>query len=276
MNVAARGVDSHAHVFGHVSDYPYDPARLYEPHPTQAGTARQFAALLNAHELSHALLVQAQPYGRDNRCMLDAMRASGGRFRGIALVGPEITDGELDAMDTAGVVGTRINLMSYGLRELQEPGADRLFARLRERQWFLQVHFEKDEIVAAAPLLRRTGMTVMIDHFGRPDIARGLDQPGFRTVLEFGRNENAVIKLSGAFRSSVAGLPYDDTDPFVAAAIEAFTLSRCVWGSDWPYVHMNERIDYGPGRACLDRWLPNPADRRKVLWANPARLFGFE
>jgi predicted TIM-barrel fold metal-dependent hydrolase len=162
------------------------------------------------------------------------------------------------------------------LRELQDPGADRLFARLRERRWFLQVHCEKDEIVAAAPLLRRTGMTVMIDHFGRPDIARGLDQPGFRVVLEFGRNENAVIKLSGAFRSSVAGLPYADTDPFVASAIEAFTLSRCIWGSDWPYVHMNERIDYGPGRACLDRWLPDPADRRKVLWDNPARLFGFE
>ena len=26
----------------------------------------------------------------------------------------------------------------------------------------------------------------------------------------------------------------------------------------------------------LSRWLPDPNDRHKVLWENPARLFGFE
>ena len=274
MNARTLGVDSHAHVFG--PTYPYDPNRLYEPKPTQAGTARQFAAVLDAHGLTHGLLVQAQPYGRDNRCMLDAMREGKGRFRGIALLDPAISDRDLAALSDAGVVGLRINLMTYKLRELTEPGADRLFARLRELKWFLQVHYEKDELVEAAPLLRKTGLTVMLDHFGRPELERGLDQPGFRTTLEFGRHDGAVIKLSGPFRSSVEGLPYRDVDPFIAAAINAFTLDRCVWGSDWPYVHIDERIDYGPGFACLDRWLPDPADRRKVLWETPSRLFGFK
>jgi predicted TIM-barrel fold metal-dependent hydrolase len=40
-------------------------------------------------------------------------------------------------------------------------------------------------------------------------------------------------------------------------------------------VLVNERMDYGPGFACLTRWLPDPNDRHKVLWKNPARLFGF-
>ncbi len=266
-------VDSHAHVFG--ADYPYDPDRLYEPHPTQAGTAAQFAAVLDAHGFSHGLLVQAQPYGRDNSCMLDAMKAGGGRFKGIALVSPDIGERELSGMADAGVVGVRVNLMTYGLRELQEPGIEGLFARLREMGWFLQVHCEKDDIVAAAPLLRRSGLTVMIDHFGRPDVARGIGHPGFQTLLEFGRSDGAVIKLSGPFRSSREGYPFRDVDPFVTAAIEAYGIDRCVFGSDWPYVHMNERVDYGPGLACLARWLPDEADRRRVLWDNPARLFGF-
>ena len=83
------------------------------------------------------------------------------------------------------------------------------------------------------------------------------------------------MKLSGPFRSSVEGYPYRDVDPFVAAVIQAFTLARCVWGSDWPFVRMDERMDYGPPLVCLQRWLPDPADRRTVLWDTPARLFGF-
>jgi predicted TIM-barrel fold metal-dependent hydrolase len=61
-----------------------------------------------------------------------------------------------------------------------------------------------------------------------------------------------------------------------AFAIDAFTLERCVWGSDWPWVRMDERMDYGPVYACLQRWLPDENDRRKVLWESPARLFGFK
>jgi len=273
MYVASPAVDSHAHVFG--SAYPYDPARLYEPAPTQAGTVAQFAAVLDAYGFSHGLLVQAQPFGRDNRCMLDAMAAGKGRFKGIVLLDPVVGERELARLADAGVIGVRMNLMTYGLRELLEPGAETMFARLRELGWFLQIHCEKDEIVEAAPLLRRSGLRIMIDHFGRPDILRGVDQPGFRTVLEFGRHDNAVIKLSGPFRSSLAGYPFKDVDPFIAAAIEAFTLDRCVWGSDWPYVHMDERVDYGPGLAGLGRWLPDENDRRKVLWETPSRLFGF-
>jgi len=116
---------------------------------------------------------------------------------------------------------------------------------------------------------------IMVDHFGRPDLRRGLAQPGFATLLEFGRSGNAVVKLSGPFHCSSQGLPYFDVDPFIAAAIDAFTLENCVWGSDWPFVRVNERVDYGPGLACLTRWLPDRNDRHQILWENPARLFGF-
>jgi predicted TIM-barrel fold metal-dependent hydrolase len=42
-------------------------------------------------------------------------------------------------------------------------------------------------------------------------------------------------------------VPHRDVDTFIAAAIDAFTLEHCVWGSDWPFVRVNERVDYGPG-----------------------------
>lgn len=268
------GIDSHAHVFA--PGHPFAPGIPYTPHPSQHGTAAAFRAVLDAHGLTHGLLVAAQPYLYDNTCLLRAIAASAGRFKGIALVRPGVSERDLATLAAAGVIGIRFNLSTFGTREFVEPGAERLLAQVRELGWFLQVHCEHDELVAVMPILRRTGVRLMIDHFGRPDVTAGVDQPGYAALLELGQSGNNVVKLSGAFRSSRAGYPYTDVDPFIAAAIEAFTLERCVWGSDWPFVRTEERIDYGPLLACLPRWLPDEADRRTVLWDTPARLFGFQ
>src|SRR5688572_10444157 len=266
--------DCHAHVFCGNS-FPYSSDTQYEPHPSQAGTAAKFRGVLDAHGMTHGLLVGAGPYGPDNRCMLEAIAASGGRFKGIALVKASASERELAGLAAQGVVGIRINLLNHGIRPLTEAGADKLLARVKEMNWFVQVHCQKDELADAAPILYKAGVRIMVDHFGRPDVPRGIRQLRFETLLEFGRSGNAVVKLSGPFRSSVEGYPYRDVDPFIAAAIEAYTLKNCVWGSDWPFVRMDERMDYGPALSCLQRWLPDAQDRQKVLWDNPARLFGF-
>lgn len=269
-----HAADCHAHVFGNAG-YAFAADPVYIPEPSQRGTAAGFLAVLDAHGLTHGLLVGAQPYGNDNRCMLDGIAASGGRLKGIALVDAAISDRDLTSLFDRGVVGIRINLSTYGVRELVAPGADRLLSRVREMNGFVQIHCEKDELVQAAPMLRNAGVRLLVDHFGRPDLRRELAQPGFATLLELGRAGQAVVKLSGPFRCSLEGVPYRDVDPFIAAVIDAFTLEHCVWGSDWPFVRVAERVDYGPGLACLRRWLPDRNDRHRVLWENPARLFGF-
>jgi Amidohydrolase len=116
------------------STFAYASGAGYEPHPSQAGTAAKFRAVLDAHGMTHGLLVGAGPYSPDNRCMLDAIAGSGGRFKGIALVTPAISERELAALAGQGVVGIRINIMNHGMRPLTEPGADRLLARMKEQR----------------------------------------------------------------------------------------------------------------------------------------------
>ena len=70
--------------------------------------------------------------------------------------------------------------------------------------------------------------------------------------------------------------PWEDSWPFVQALLEAFTPDRCMWGSDWPFLRAPERIDYGLILALIERLVPDPGDRRKVLWETPLRLFGFD
>jgi predicted TIM-barrel fold metal-dependent hydrolase len=270
----ARAADCHAHVFCG-NRYPHAADTLYAPDVSQAGTGKKFADVLNAHGFTHGLLVGAGVYGTDNRCVAEACVESKGRFKGIALVRPDVPDRELAGLNDQGIVGVRLNIMNHGMKPLIEPGAQKLLAKLKEMGWFAQIQVAGNELVEAAPILRKAGVRLLIDHIGRPDVSRGVSQPGFQALLELGREGEAVIKLSGPFRSSREGYPYRDVDPYVAAAIDAFSLDRCIWGSDWPFVRMDERMDYGLGLVCLQRWLPDAGSRNKVLWTNPQRLFGF-
>ena len=52
---------------------------------------------------------------------------------------------------------------------------------------------------------------------------------------------------------------------------------RCwsLWGSDWPFLKDTERLDVGPLLQLVHDWLPDAADRRRLFWDTPRRLFGF-
>jgi predicted TIM-barrel fold metal-dependent hydrolase len=266
--------DCHVHIFRR-SGHPYAPDATYIPQSSELGSAAALTAVLDAHGLTHALIVNPEPYRIDNSAMLEAIASSHGRFRGIALVEPSITERDLDALVDGGVVGVRFNLSSFGSTQITHSDTPRLLAMLRDRGMVLQVHSTGDELAEALAPLRAGGVRLVIDHFARPHTGRGLSQPGFAALLELGRSSDAVVKLSGPFRSSVEGYPYRDVDPFVHAAVDAFSIERCVWGSDWPFVLHDSRIDYGPQLACLSRWFPDANVQRKILCENPSRIFGF-
>jgi len=269
-----QGVDSHCHVFD-TTLFPYAAEAAYRPPPCEAGAPSQLAAVLDAHGLSHALLVNpSSGYGYDNRCMLAAIREGRGRFKGIARIRPGAGERALAELADAGVIGLRLDLLTDGVAALGHPATTRLLAQARELHWLVQVQCERDQLHEGAAALRAAGVALIFDHCGRPDAELGIDQPGFQALLEFG-HEGHCVKLSGPFRFFNAFSPRASTEPFVAALIEAFTPERCVWGSDWPFLRLPMRMDYGPVLANLERWLPDARDRRQVLWETPARLFGF-
>jgi predicted TIM-barrel fold metal-dependent hydrolase len=48
-----------------------------------------------------------------------------------------------------------------------------------------------------------------------------------------------------------------------------------LWGSDWPHVAIPTMVDTGRMRNLLADWVPDVAQRNKILVDNPARLYGF-
>lgn len=277
MDIFAQAkVDCHNHVL--------DPARFayaadvaYRPAGQEIGSQAQHRAVMDAYGVRHALVVGPNSgYGLDNRCLLDVLARSAGRFKGIAVVPLQADLALLAGLKAAGVVGIAFNATFYGVAHYaQHPATPALLRHLAELDMFINVQVEGDQMAALAALLAASGARILIDHCGRPTPAAGLHQPGFAAVLGLAKTGRAAVKLSGLQKFSAQPWPYADARPFVDALIDAYTLDACVWASDWPYLKAEQRLDYGVSLRLVESWLPDPADRQRLLWDTPRRLLGF-
>ena len=266
-------IDTHCHVL--------DPARFayaadvaYRPAGQEIAPLDQYLQVMDAYGIRHALFVGPNSgYGLDNRCLIDAIACGNGRFKGIAVVRNDTDRDALLALRAAGVIGVALNASVMGTDHCANAGA--LLRMLAELDMLLSLQVEHDQLVALRPLVEGSGVRVMIDHGGRPSAAHGVDQPGFRALLAMARNGRTAVKLSGYQKFSSKPPPYDDTQPFIDALIDAFTLDNCLWASDWPFLKAAQRLDVGPLLRQVERLLPDAADRRKLFWDTPRRWLGF-
>jgi predicted TIM-barrel fold metal-dependent hydrolase len=268
-----RIIDCHVHVFD-PARFPYAADTYYAPAGQELGTPARLAGVLDWHGVERALLVGPNAgYGEDNRLLLDTLAAGAGRYRGMAVVRGDIARSELAELREGGVLGVTLNAALLGVGHYADAGP--FLAHLEALDMIADVQVVDDQLVELAPLLRRSGVRVHVDHCGRPDPTTGVDAPGFRELLCWGRDGRAVVKLSGCVKVSREPYPHADLDPFIAALVAEFGPDRCVWASDWPFLRMPERVDYGPLLALLARQVPDAADRRRILWDTPCRELGF-
>ncbi|MBI3517530.1 MAG: amidohydrolase family protein [Proteobacteria bacterium] len=262
--------DAHCHVFGPADRFPYAPERSYTPPDAPVAALRALHATLG---VSRAVIVQASCHGTDNRAMLDAIASSDGAYRGIAIVGGNVTGAELAALDRGGVRGVRFNFVAHlgGAPDLEV--FDRTLDRLDGLGWHVVLHLDAEDILTYADRIRRIRVPFVIDHMGRVKAAGGLDQKPFKMLLELMRNPLAWVKVCGPERVSSTGKPFDDAIPFARRLLEA-APERVLWGTDWP--HPNIAGDMPNDGALVDLFMRVSDDaglRHRVLVDNPTRLY---
>jgi predicted TIM-barrel fold metal-dependent hydrolase len=266
-------IDCHCHVFDPVR-FPYGDASVYRPAGQEIGTAAQLERVMDAYGVTHALLVgPTSGYEQDNRCLLDAVASGAGRLKGIAIVPNDAGEPALRSLRAAGIVGVAFNATFHGVDFYRD--TDDLLARLAALDLCVSLQIQHDQLVVLAPMFERAGVRVLIDHCGRPTTAAGLDQPGFRTLLRLAATRRVFVKLSGYVKFAQSPYPYGDARPYVDALLDAFTPDGCMWASDWPFLRAPERIDYGPLLHLIERFVPDAADRRRVLYETPRNVLGF-
>ena len=266
-------IDCHAHVID-PAHFPYGKDVAYKPAGQEVGTTAQFVEVMKCHGVKHALLVQPNSgYGNDNSCMLDAIAKGEGRFKGIAIVDLDADATTLKELRSRGVIGVAVNPTFHGNDYYRH--ADGLIKRLADLDMFLNLQVENDQFLMFAPWIENIPVKVLVDHTGRPTPPLGLDQPAFAAILRLARTGRMNVKISGYLKFARRPYPFEDCWPFVRAIVDAFTLDRCMWASDWPFLRASARQDYGPLVQLAGQLFPDANDRRKLFWDTPNRLFNF-
>ena len=264
-------VDAHCHVFGPADQFPYAPERKYTP--CDAPKAKLFE-LRDFLGFDRNVIVQATCHGADNRALVDALKASGGRAKGVATVKAEVTDKDLEELNAAGVKGVRFNfvkrLVDFTPREVLTSIAE----RIAPLGWHIVIYFEAADLEELEPFFTSLPTDIVVDHMGRPDVKLGTDHPQFIRFLDFMKNNPQVwSKVSCPERISVQGPPYDDVVPYARAVVEQFP-DRVLWGTDWPHPNMKSHM---PDDGKLVDYVPRIATtaelQRKLLVDNPMRLY---
>ena len=271
---ACPKIDCHIHAMDPMR-FPYGADTPYHPSGQEIAPAAQLIRVFDVFDVRHALIVATNTgYGSDSRILLDTLRQGGGRFRGVAVVENDVSIEELERLKAAGIIGVAFNVPFHGADYYH--GTAPLLEKLTQLGLFLQIQVENDQLLALLPLIETSDVRLVFDHCGRPPVAQGVRGKAFQALLAIGRERDAHVKLSGYYKFSQQPHPYEDAWPFIHALAEAFTLDRCVWGSDYPFLRAPERLDYGPLLAILPRLFPDTGDQERLLWRTPARLLGFD
>ena len=264
-------VDAHCHVFGPSPDFPYAPERKYTP--CNAGKEQLFA-LRDHLGFSRNVIVQATCHGKDNRAMVDACRSAGPLARGIASVGSEVTQDELADMHQAGVRGVRFNFVKRLVDATPKEVFIRIAQKIQEFGWSVVVYFEAADLEELEPFLRELPGIIVVDHMGRPDVTKGVDNTDFKRFIHLmDENEDIWTKVTCPERLTVAGPPYEDVIPFYRTIVNRFE-DRVLWGTDWPHPNMKSHM---PDDGALVDYIPKIAEssvqQQKLLVTNPMRLY---
>ena len=271
FQVPAGAVDAHCHVFGPGDVFPFAPERKYTPCDA---SREQLFALRDFLGFEKNVVVQATCHGADNSALLDVLEHANDKARGVVTVKSDISHAELERMHALGVRGVRFNYV----KRLVDPKPDDYYRGIIEKikpfGWHVVLYFEPADLIEKWQFFTSLGVPIVVDHMGRPDVTKPLDDAGFQLFQKFMRENDVWAKVSCPDRLTVSGSPlYADVVPFAKAIVEEFS-DRVLWGTDWPHPNMKKEM---PDDGILVDYVPSIATsaalQEKLLVTNPNNLY---
>jgi predicted TIM-barrel fold metal-dependent hydrolase len=267
--------DTHFHIFGPVSRFPYSPERAYTP---PEAPLEKLLALHQRLGFERGVVVQGNAHGTDCSALLDALKREPKRLRGIAIIKDTTSRTELKAMADAGVRTLRFHHQMRQAGTYSSQGLasfEKLAPWMAELGMHVQFFMDARELPALMPYLKDWKLPVVLDHFGSTRGAEGVTAPGFETLRRFLGEGKIWIKISGAYRASDRHPDYEDARPLHEALLKT-NPDQLLWGTDWPHPRLDRDMpDTGHLLDLFNAWTPDEKLRRKILVDNPEKLYGF-
>ncbi|NYT78648.1 amidohydrolase family protein [Alcaligenaceae bacterium] len=271
-SMPAQACDSHCHIFGPASQFPFAPERSYTPE--DAG----FDMLHAMHQrlgLERGVIVQPNCHGYDMSAVVDALRRGQGQYRAVALLPDNVSQSEIARLDGEGVRGVRFNFVAH-LAGATPDDMLSMAERIATFGWHLCIHTDGSSLLALLPKLQGSEVPFIIDHMGRVDADEGVHSASFQALLSLRDDPLAWVKISGVDRLAGGHSPYDKGHAFVRALVEHMP-DRLLWGTDWPHPNVAGPVpDDQELLNLLCALCPDAAVRERILVHNPQQLYRFK
>jgi predicted TIM-barrel fold metal-dependent hydrolase len=268
----AGACDTHFHIYFPETVYPLRPDRRYTP---VAAGLEDYLAIFRALGLSRGVVVNGAA-NADNRPTLEAVRRMNGAFKGLALVGAEVSDAELRRLTDGGMTGFRMSTVSVG--GLSPRHLAPMARRVADLGWHVEVHMHTaEDFLALIPVLKALPIPYALDRIANLSPHVGSGTATFEAIRALlAEDPKCYVNLYGLYLLSASGPPrYEDMVP-VARALIAARPEGIIWGSNWP--HPSFEVPLPDDADLLDFLLeaaPHSQHRKLILADNPARLYGW-
>ena len=229
-----------AQVHAYERDHPGRPWAAVLHGPPEV-TGNDMVSAMDAVGVEGALLVSPfTMYRYDASYAIEVHAAHPGRFALIKPVDPAdpaVADTIAAWAARDGAVAVRIMMTRGVSSDPADPGINRVLAVAGRH--LLPVNLAcTGRLEQAAQLAARNPNTqVVIDHLGlqQPPAPPAPPQPfaELPKVLALASHPNIAIKISGACTLSHEPFPYKDIWDPLGRIFDAFSLNRCMWGTDW-------------------------------------------
>jgi len=261
--------DCHMHI--------YDPrftALRPESIPPRQGTVADYRKVRERLGLERVVIVQPSGYGMDNSCTLDAMKQLGKGARGVALVGPDATDAELEKLTAAGMRGLRYVMFAHA--QLSWETMPSMAARVAPFGWNINLQLAGEALAEREAMLAALPCDLVIDHIGRFTAPVDDSTPGVRAMHRLLDSGRCWVKLSAPYHGSKSGPPrYEDIGAIARGLVKRWP-ERMLYATNWPHPSVKgEMPDDAALLALVEDWAGDEKTRRRILIENPAKLYGF-
>ena len=259
--------DTHMHIYDTGVPAPAGAPGLPGHFPVEA-----YRALRKRLGLSRVVVVQPNAYRTDNRVTLAAMQALGPGAKGVAVVGADVSDAELERLTKASIVAQRIFNLPNGTMGFDE--MDAIIARVHPFGWHANIQLDGRKLPQHEAQIKRLPGRFVIDHVGKFLEPVAPEHESFKALLRLVDTGRCWVKLSAPYEVSKTGAPFYEDVGKLAKALVKHAPERMLWASNWPHpmAKDNPPEDAELLDLLLD-WAPDEQVRRRILVDNPGELY---
>lgn len=274
--MTAPRLDSHQH-FWRLDRGDYDWMRPEYTAIYRDFTPEDLKPLLEAAGVEKTIVVQAAATVAETRFLLSLA----GEYDWVAAVVGWVDMAAPDAVETLELLKAAPRFA--GIRPMIQDIADPdwmlkrelapAFNWLEERQLTFDALVEPLHLTNLARLLtRHPGLRAVIDHGGKPAIARGEFDRWAEDMEVLAGHTQARCKLSGLLTEAGPGAGYAELQPYIDHLLECFGPARLMWGSDWPVLNLASGYERWV-ELCEQALAPLDEADRRAVWYDNAHAF---